>query len=129
MGGLTLEVLDTTLGRPASGVPICLEYQSGCGTWKMYAKGTTNDEGRADDLLTRGHAIWDKGLYRLTFETEQYLKSTNQSQESFFPCVPVIFKVSDPEVQYHVPLHISPFGLSVCVQTPQAGARIGHHRL
>ena len=109
---ITTHVLDTALGRPAPGVPVCLELQDGKDSWKVIATGITNNDGRVANLLTPGDANWGQGVYRITFDTEQYLKTTGQSQEPFFPSVPIIFRVTEPETHYHVPLLLSPFGFS-----------------
>ena len=48
---ITTHVLDTTLGKPAAGVPITLEYQNPAGYTEL-ASGTTDDDGRIARLFT-----------------------------------------------------------------------------
>jgi 5-hydroxyisourate hydrolase len=50
------------------------------------------------------------GTYRLTFDTGSYF--TASSTEGFFPLVQLVFSVSDPSRDHHVPLLLSPFGYS-----------------
>jgi 5-hydroxyisourate hydrolase len=108
MSGITTHVLDTSRGRPASGVPVTLELQA-AGDWKLLSEGTTNADGRVTDLLG-GDAGVAAGLYRLTFDTATYF-AVNETQ-SFYPQVSVVFRIEDPNQHYHVPLLLSPFGYS-----------------
>jgi 5-hydroxyisourate hydrolase len=41
MSQITTHVLDTSLGRPAAGVPVTLERQVGAG-WKEISRGATD---------------------------------------------------------------------------------------
>jgi 5-hydroxyisourate hydrolase len=91
---LSTHVLDTSVGRPASGVRVRLELHDA--GWRTIADGHTNDDGRI--------AGWDTpepGVYRLVFEIAG----------EFYPEVTVAFRVSD-DSHYHVPLLISPYGYS-----------------
>ncbi len=109
MSGITTHVLDTALGRPASGLAVTLESQSGDGRWAVVGKGATDTDGRVKQLLpadTPSHP----GLYRLTFDTQSYFVA--QEREAFYPQVTVVFEVRDPAQHYHVPLLLSPFGYS-----------------
>ena len=45
MSPITTHILDTSLGRPASGVLVTLSYQEK-GEWKQLAEGETNRDGR-----------------------------------------------------------------------------------
>jgi 5-hydroxyisourate hydrolase len=96
---VTTHVLDTTLGRPAAGVPVAL-FASG----DLVAEGTTDADGRVADL---GPAVLEEGGYTLVFDTAAYFGS----RPSFYPRVIIDFAVSGPE-HYHVPLLLSPFGYS-----------------
>ena len=50
MSQITTHVLDTAKGRPAAGIRIQLQNQSG----KTIAQGSTNEYGRIGDLLEKG---------------------------------------------------------------------------
>lgn len=102
---ITTHVLDTAAGRPAAGVAVTLEI-SGEDGWRRLAAGTTDDDGRIADLLPVDHRL-SPGTYRLTFDVGGYLAGAG-----FYPEVPVIFRVVDPDQHYHVPLLLSPFGYS-----------------
>ncbi|MBD0327680.1 MAG: hydroxyisourate hydrolase, partial [Pyrinomonadaceae bacterium] len=50
MSAITTHILDTSRGKPASGVPVVLEYDEG-GNWKELGRGETDADGRLKDLL------------------------------------------------------------------------------
>ena len=49
-------------------------------------------------------------VYRLTFDTDLYFSSLGV--EGFFPEAVIVFRVRDVGQHHHVPLLLSPFGLS-----------------
>ena len=103
MSGITTHVLDTSLGKPATDVPIKLELRSGDGSWRVIGRGATDADGR---LRTLTELDIEAGTYRLTFDTQAY------NADGFFPEVSITFVVTDPAAHYHVPLLLSPFGYS-----------------
>ncbi len=109
MSAITTHVLDTARGRPAAGVPVVLEFQQPGADWKKLGEGTTDADGRRQDLLAEGAAL-SPGIYRLTFDVESYFSA--QGTESFYPEASVVFNVRDAAQHYHVPLLLSPFGYS-----------------
>ena len=108
MSGITTHVLDTARGRPARGVPVILEVEA-AGGWQLVGKGTTNPDGRISELVSPEVRVLP-GVYRLIFDTGKYFAS--QESESFYPQVTIIFRLTDSEQHYHVPLLLSPFGYS-----------------
>lgn len=108
MSQITTHVLDTSLGRPAAGVPLLLEMKQPQGDWKELGRGVTDADGRCRQLLPGGALA--PGAYRLIFDTATYFKSCNAL--GFYPQVSVEFEVRDPESHYHVPLLLSPYGYS-----------------
>ncbi len=109
MSAITTHVLDTSRGRPASGVVVRLEVEGAARSWRQIGKGATDADGRATNLLANGFAL-QAGTYRLIFETGPYFAA--QGTETFYREVVIVFTVSDPEQHYHVPLLLSPFGYS-----------------
>lgn len=106
---ITTHVLDTARGYPAEGIEAVLEISEYSGDWKFLGKGTTNLDGRIDDLLAKGTKL-SPGTYRLTFDVAPYLES--KGDDSFYSSIPVVFTVSKTDAHYHVPLLLSPFGYS-----------------
>jgi 5-hydroxyisourate hydrolase len=109
MSAITTHILDTSLGRPASGVPVLLEYHDPTDVWQMIGRGVTDADGRVKDLLTAGAQL-TPGSYRLTFDTGAYFAALNI--DGFYPAVTVSFLIRDTTQHYHVPLLLSPFGYS-----------------
>ena len=106
VSGITTHVLDTARGRPAAGVPVALERAVDSG-WQPVGRGSTDDDGRVNDLLSSRP---EPGRWRLTFDTGAYFGAG--SQAAFYPEVSVTFAVEVGEEHYHVPLLLSPYGYS-----------------
>ncbi|MEO1497111.1 MAG: hydroxyisourate hydrolase [Planctomycetota bacterium] len=108
MSSITTHILDTSLGNPATAVPVALLRIEAAGAATPVAEGKTDTDGRIVGL-TEGIAI-EPGVYRLRFDTAAYF--AQDGRESFYPSVEVTFRVADAGAHYHVPLLISPFGYS-----------------
>ncbi len=103
---ITTHVLDTSLGRPAEGVRITLEFLDG-ESFREVGEGTTNADGRVTDLLD---GELEAGTYKITFHVGEYFDNAGRS--TFYPTVPVIFQIDAPNEHYHVPLLLNPYGYS-----------------
>lgn len=108
MSGITTHVLDTSLGRPAAGVPIMLELARD-DDWQPVGDGVTDDDGRLGTLL-EPDAPLEEGTYRITFDTSAYFDATDR--DGFYPSVQIAFYVRAADEHYHVPLLLNPFGYS-----------------
>ena len=108
MSAITTHILDTSRGRPAGGVRVVLEVQTGDG-WDTLGQGSTDADGRLRELLPAEFDL-RTGVYRLTFHTGDYFAAGRV--ESFYPEVALSFVVTDAAAHYHVPLLLSPFGYS-----------------
>lgn len=99
---ISTHILDTTKGVAASNVTVVLEQKHN-DTWTLIGTDRTNTDGRI---------VFDcpkvAGVYRLTFEVEEYFKS----EEHFFMNTPIIFRVKNTDRKYHVPLLLNPYGYS-----------------
>ncbi len=73
---ITTHVLDTSSGKPAAGIHVVLEMQSGS-TWKEVGWGKTNSDGRIVDLLNSQIIA---GSFRLTFSTAEYFRAWNDDR-------------------------------------------------
>lgn len=107
MSQLTTHILDTTKGKPAAGVTILL-YSELAEGWQELASGTTNQDGRIGDLLSKEEVL-PVGTYKMKFLTQEYFD--RQGVATFYPFVEIVFAVSSAE-HYHVPLLLNPFGYS-----------------
>jgi 5-hydroxyisourate hydrolase len=108
MSQITTHVLDTSIGRPASGVPIVLEIKKPGGKWRELSRGATDVDGRLRHLLAPEALV--QGTYRLTFDTASYFESRKMA--GLYPQVGVVFEVRDAKEHYHIPLLLSPYGYS-----------------
>jgi 5-hydroxyisourate hydrolase len=121
VASVSTHILDTTVGRPARGVPVTLAARSGTGAhWATLGGSLTDADGRCTDLPALPESTTH---VRLGFETEAYLVSKKQAEAqqdapalrdsgAFFPEVAITFTVT-PGEHYHVPLLLNPFGYSV----------------
>lgn len=108
MNGITTHILDTSRGRPASGIHVLLEIRGESG-WREVGRAMTDEDGRARQLLPQGSGL-TTGIYRLTFEIEPYFRT--QGIQGFYPEASIVFHVRDASQHHHVPLLLSPFGYS-----------------
>jgi len=104
---VSTHVLDTSIGRPAQGVPVSLSAY-GSAEWKALGASATDPDGRCTDLPALPEGTTH---VRLTFDTAAHL-SAHRDDSAFFPEVTVTFAVV-PGEHYHVPLLLNPFGYSV----------------
>ena len=103
---ISTHVLDTSLGRPASGVAIALHRRQETSWIEIFA-GTTDGDGRVPAL--RDVAV-DAGAFRLTFDVGRYFH--DKGVESFYIVIAVDFVIRAADAHSHVPLLVSPFGYS-----------------
>jgi 5-hydroxyisourate hydrolase len=104
---ISTHVLDTATGRPAAGLAVALSRRGANGAWTALGNAVTDDDGRVREMSA---GPVDAGDYRLEFATGAYFKSAGTA--GFYPEVSVVFSVTDPNANHHVPLLLSPFGYS-----------------
>ena len=103
MSSLSTHVLDTAIGRPASGMKIELWSRDRSNLLKTV---TTNSDGRTDEPLLAGDAM-AAGTYELVFHVGDYF-----ADRTFLDQVPVRFTIVDAGGKYHVPLLVTPWAYS-----------------
>lgn len=111
-GYLTTHVLDTAKGCPAADLEITLYRLEGEARTEL-ARMRTNADGRTNSpILPKGQM--KTGVYELVFQAGAYLDASGAPKEEprFLDEVPIRFGISDGSAHYHVPLLISPFGMS-----------------
>ncbi|KAH9913323.1 transthyretin [Epithele typhae] len=117
---VTCHVLDSSIGKPAAGVPVQLqELTSADGPtagFRVLADGVTDFDGRcmqlypeaAPDQRREDLIKLEAGkLYKVVFRTRDYFASVGR--KSFYPWVEITFEVPNPQEHYHIPLLISPY--------------------
>ncbi len=109
-GYLTTHVLDTAQGCPAEGIKIALYRVSGS-THSKIAEAVTNADGRTDAPILPA-ADFKTGIYELVFYAGDYLRAQGQTDDPLFlDQVPIRFGMAEDD-HYHVPLLLSPYGMS-----------------
>ena len=107
MSQITVHILNTTTGLPATGVPVSLFDQSQGDT--PLAESVTNSDGRVPDLL-KADTVLPAGTYRMHFAITDYME--DQKLPCFYPWVDVVFQIEGDGSHYHIPLLLSPYGYS-----------------
>jgi hydroxyisourate hydrolase len=97
---ISTHVLDLERGLPAAGVHVTLVRPE---DERRFGPMPTDSDGRIRDLL--GREELRAGAYELSFDAAAY-------GAPFFLRATVAFRITDTSRSYHVPLLLSPFGLS-----------------
>jgi 5-hydroxyisourate hydrolase len=105
---ISTHVLDLARGVPAAGVRVDLLSSVPDSGWVDLGSATTDQDGRAAGLAGPGGA--PPGLCRLVFASGPYLRALGT--EPFLEEATVSFTVGG-EARLHIPLLLSPFGLSI----------------
>lgn len=110
MAGITTHVLDTAMGKPASGIAITL-YRIENAQTQFLNEQLTNHDGRTDSPILASEQV-EPGIYQLTFQVQTYLSHSTQTEKPFYDEIHIRFQVIDTTEHYHIPLLLSPFGYS-----------------
>ncbi|MDP1729717.1 MAG: hydroxyisourate hydrolase [Devosia sp.] len=109
-GRLTTHVLDTTRGKPASGMRLDLLMVHDDHSHHILSTHT-NADGRVDRPLLEGDQF-RLGSFELIFHVGQYFDRLGLDLEhQFLDVVPIRFMIAE-EAHYHVPLLVSPYAYS-----------------
>lgn len=112
MARLSTHVLDTSTGRPATGLKLDLFYLEG-GQRALIKTEWTNNDGRTDSPLLSGDTI-PVGAYELLFQAGDYFRSLSVAiaDPPFLDEIPIRFAIAEADGHYHVPLLLSPWSYS-----------------
>jgi 5-hydroxyisourate hydrolase len=103
---ISTHVLDLASGDPAPDVGVALFRLADDGSPELLSELRTDDEGRIRDLLEGGELT--EGDYQLAFDVGDYA----DDPDAFFQSAAVALRITDAGRSYHVPLLLSPFGMS-----------------
>jgi 5-hydroxyisourate hydrolase len=103
---ISTHVLDLATGDPAPGVGVALFRLADDGSPQLLGEHQTDTDGRIADLL--GGDALAEGDYHLAFDVGGYL----EDPDAFFQSMAVALRITDAGRPYHVPLLLSPFGMS-----------------
>jgi 5-hydroxyisourate hydrolase len=105
---ISTHVLDLELGTPAAGMPVALFRLEQDGRPELLTELVTDADGRILALLQEALEV---GEYQLVFDLAAYAATLDRDAD-FFENLAVGIRVDDAERSYHVPLLLSPFGIS-----------------
>lgn len=103
---ISTHILDLAGGAPAPDVGVALFRLADDGTPVLVNESVTDGDGRIGDLL--GGADLVEGDYQLAFDIGAYA----DDPDAFFQSAAVALRITDASRSYHVPLLLSPYGLS-----------------
>jgi 5-hydroxyisourate hydrolase len=103
---ISTHVLDLATGSPAVGVGVTLFRLDADGRPELIADERTDDDGRIRDLLDGADLV--VGDYQLAFDVGAH----HDDPDAFFQSAAVALRITDVSRSYHVPLLLSPYGLS-----------------
>lgn len=104
---ISTHVLDLASGEPARGVGVALFRLSDDGSPELVAELTTDTDGRIGDLLDGTPLA--AGDYQMAFDVGGYA----EAPDAFFQSAALALRITDAGRSYHVPLLLSPFGMSM----------------
>ena len=105
---ISTHVLDLELGVPAAGLPVALFRLEEDGRPELLSEQATDADGRIGSFLRDELEV---GEYQLVYDLAAYAATLDRDVD-FFENMAVGFRVDDAERSYHVPLLLSPFGIS-----------------
>ena len=106
--GLSTHMLDTTRGRPGTGIRVDVGRVQGDGSVQHLKTLSTDADGRAVVFDEREMTA---GTFLLTFHVADYFRAAGAaaSPAPYLDLVPIRFTIADPTAHYHVPLLVSPW--------------------
>lgn len=103
---ISTHVLDLASGEPAVGVHVALFRLGENGAPELMSELQTDADGRIRDLLVGSKLT--EGDYQLAFDVGGFA----DDPDAFFQSAALALRVTDAGRSYHVPLLLSPYGMS-----------------
>lgn len=103
---ISTHVLDLASGEPAPDVDVALFRLADDGSSELVSELRTDADGRIRDLLDGG--TLEAADYQLAFDVGGYA----DDPDAFFQSAAFALRVTDVDRSYHVPLLLSPYGMS-----------------
>ncbi|MBW4465158.1 MAG: hydroxyisourate hydrolase [Pegethrix bostrychoides GSE-TBD4-15B] len=111
-GGISIHVMDVVKGCPAEGMQV--EILALDNLSKQIAAGKLTAQGTLDHPIVQGTGI-TAGIYEAVFYIGDFYRQRGDAvpEPPFVDIVPFRFGVSDAAQHYHLPMKVSPWGLSL----------------
>jgi 5-hydroxyisourate hydrolase len=103
---LSTHILDTALGRPATGIAVSLARRDGV-EWTIVEESRTDADGRIKSLPVVSCDGAEPSIFRLRFATAPYFAALGQ--KTLYPYVDIVFQIGDG-AHYHIPLLLTAHG-------------------
>lgn len=104
---ISTHLLDTSIGKPAAGVPVGLHAVAEDGAGTLIGGGVTDTDGR---VAAVSDGALSPGTYRLIFDTVGYF--TAMHHRLFYPRIAIEVYLDGARAHYHVPVLASTFSYS-----------------
>jgi 5-hydroxyisourate hydrolase len=111
--GISIHVVDVVRGLPAVGMRVAL-YALGPAGRREIGSGRIGANGQLDHPMASGAGI-AAGTHEVELAAGEYYRAAGivQDDPAFQETIAFRFAVGDPREHYHLPMKISPWGLSV----------------
>jgi 5-hydroxyisourate hydrolase len=111
--GISIHVVDVALGKPAAGMFVEVHAVEGDNR-RVVGTGVVGDNGAFVHPMNAGDGV-NTGTHEVLLHAGEYFRFTGlvDDKPAFQEIVPLRFTVLDARDHYHLPVKISPWGLSV----------------
>jgi 5-hydroxyisourate hydrolase len=111
--GISIHVVDVALGKPAVGMFIEVHAMHGDDR-RVVGTGVVGASGAFEHPMNAGDGV-TAGTHEVLLHAGEYFRSIGlvSDKPAFQEIVPLRFTVLDTRDHYHLPVKISPWGLSV----------------
>lgn len=113
MPGISIHVVDVARGKPAAGMFVEVHAVNGDDR-RVVATGCVGEDGALEHAMNGGDGV-AAGTHEVLLHAGEYFRFVGQVKEkpAFQEIVPLRFNVLDAREHYHLPVKISPWGISV----------------
>jgi 5-hydroxyisourate hydrolase len=113
MPGISIHVVDVALGKPAAGMFVEVHAINN-EVRRVVGTGVVGETGALEHPMNNGEGV-AAGTHEVLLHAGEYFRFVGQVTEkpAFQEIVPLRFTVLDAGEHYHLPVKISPWGISV----------------
>ena len=113
MPGISIHVVDVARGKPAAGMLVEVHALDGDAR-RVVGSGRVGDDGVVKHPMNAGEGI-ETGVHEVLLHAGDYFRSVGavRDKPAFQEIVPLRFTVLNLREHYHLPVKITPWGLSV----------------
>jgi 5-hydroxyisourate hydrolase len=111
--GISIHVVDVARGKPAAGLAVEVLALEGEAR-RVVGTGRIGNDGTFAHPMNAGSGV-NAGVHEVLLHAGDYFRSAGlvHDNPAFQEVVPLRFTVLDPREHYHLPVKITPWGLSV----------------